>query len=175
MAGWATGCAYATGRPREHHLCWRLARRRTDEQAYGVLDTDEPYPAHRSQCARGGGGVPAEREWKIRPDRDQSLNQQPIDRAALCHEGPAVERRSSSFPTDLACARSRSAGIGRRPRALTLRKADGWAPYLARFSRDVGYRGAFPLTLDASDVLSGQPLWYPISREKRARYGAHPS
>src|SRR5580658_6859658 len=46
------------------------------------------------------------------------------------------------------------------------------APYLARFSRDVGYHGSFPLTLDSSDALSGQHRWYPTSREKRARYGA---
>src|ERR1700722_590687 len=46
------------------------------------------------------------------------------------------------------------------------------APYLARFSRDVGYHCSFPLTLDSSDALSGQPRWNPTSREKRARYGA---
>jgi hypothetical protein len=32
------------------------------------------------------------------------------------------------------------------------------APYLARFSRDVGYHCSFPLTLDSSDALSGQRL-----------------
>src|SRR5580698_2552178 len=46
------------------------------------------------------------------------------------------------------------------------------APYLARFSRDVGYHCSFPLTLDSSDALSGQHRWYPTSREKRARCGA---
>jgi hypothetical protein len=30
----------------------------------------------------------------------------------------------------------------------------------------------FPLTLDSSEALSGQPQWNPTSREKRARYGA---
>src|SRR5271156_6696166 len=46
------------------------------------------------------------------------------------------------------------------------------APYLARFSRDVGFHCSFPLTLDSSDALSGQHPWYPTSREKRARCGA---
>src|SRR5271156_5569919 len=46
------------------------------------------------------------------------------------------------------------------------------APYLARFSRDVGYHCSFPLTLDSSDSLSGQHRWNPTSREKRARCGA---
>ena len=45
------------------------------------------------------------------------------------------------------------------------------APYLARFSRDVGFHCSFPLALDSSDILSGQHRWYPTSREKRARYG----
>src|ERR1700678_477847 len=49
---------------------------------------------------------------------------------------------------------------------------DGWAPHLARFSRDVGFHCSFPLTLDSTDALSGQPLWYPTSREKRVRCGA---
>src|ERR1700683_4195476 len=44
------------------------------------------------------------------------------------------------------------------------------APYLALFSRDVGYHCSFPLTLDSSDALSDQPRRYPTSREKRARY-----
>jgi hypothetical protein len=48
-------------------------------------------------------------------------------------------------------------------------------PYLARFSRDVGYHSSFPLTLDSSDMLSGQHRRYPTSGEKRARCGAHPS
>src|SRR5271163_1163653 len=46
------------------------------------------------------------------------------------------------------------------------------APYLARFSRDVGFHCSFPLTLDSPDALGGERRWYPISREKRARYGA---
>src|ERR1700691_4573620 len=46
------------------------------------------------------------------------------------------------------------------------------APYLAGFSRDVGFHCSFPLTLDSSDGLSGQHRWYPTSREKPARYGA---
>jgi hypothetical protein len=46
------------------------------------------------------------------------------------------------------------------------------APHLARFLRDVGFHSSFPLTLDSSDALSGEHRWYPISREKRARYGA---
>jgi hypothetical protein len=46
------------------------------------------------------------------------------------------------------------------------------APYLARFSLDVGFHVSFPRTLDSPDGLGGQRRWYPISREKRARYGA---
>src|ERR1700679_1615743 len=46
------------------------------------------------------------------------------------------------------------------------------APYLARFSRDVGHHCSFPLTLESTDALSGQHRWYPTSREKRARCGA---
>ena len=34
---------------------------------------------------------------------------------------------------------------------LSLRAKDGWAPYLARFSRDVGYHCAFPLTLSGQN------------------------
>src|ERR1700679_1820324 len=46
------------------------------------------------------------------------------------------------------------------------------APYLARFSRDVGFHCFFPLTLDSSDSLHRHTRWNPTSREKRARYGA---
>src|ERR1700684_3523217 len=45
-------------------------------------------------------------------------------------------------------------------------------PYLARFSRDVGWHCTVPLTLASTDALRGQHRWYPTSREKRARYGA---
>ena len=37
----------------------------------------------------------------------------------ICYEGPVVEGRNSGFPTDLTCARSRSAGIALEP----------WAPH----------------------------------------------
>jgi hypothetical protein len=46
------------------------------------------------------------------------------------------------------------------------------APYLARFSRDVGLQCSFPLTLDSPDALRGSHQWNPTSREERARCGA---
>src|ERR1700733_11030952 len=46
------------------------------------------------------------------------------------------------------------------------------APHLARFSRDVGCHCSFHPTVDSSDALSDQHRRSPISREKRARYGA---
>ena len=45
------------------------------------------------------------------------------------------------------------------------------APYLARFSRDVGYHGCRS-TFFGSPGTANRGPWYPTSREKRARYGA---
>src|ERR1700733_2203936 len=42
------------------------------------------------------------------------------------------------------------------------------APYLARFSRDVGYHCSFPLTLASSEALSGQHRFPAFFREPDA-------
>ena len=46
-------------------------------------------------------------------------------------------------------------------------------PYLARFSRDVGYHGCRSTFLGSQGIANRGP-WSPTSREKRARYGAPP-
>jgi hypothetical protein len=48
------------------------------------------------------------------------------------------------------------------------------APYLARFSRDVGYHCSFPLTLDSSETLSGQHRGIPYLAKNERDMG-HPS
>jgi hypothetical protein len=48
------------------------------------------------------------------------------------------------------------------------------APYLARFSRDVGFHESSPLAFrgEANSEVARIGQWNPTSRKKRARYGA---
>jgi hypothetical protein len=50
----------------------------------------------------------------------------------------------------------------------------GWAPYLARFSRDMGFHCPILATSEFASSLKAndQASWNPTSRKKRARYGA---
>jgi hypothetical protein len=95
------------------------------------------------------------------------------------HLAPLRIIRGHAFPAGCAVtgakAHVRTSLTDMVPRGVCLSFPDEGrvAPHLARFSRDVGFHGSFLLTLDSSDALRGQSRWYPISREKRARYGAH--
>ncbi len=44
------------------------------------------------------------------------------------------------------------------------------APYLARFSRDVGFHRRCPRSASDESRVRGKEQWNPTSREKRARY-----
>ncbi len=50
-------------------------------------------------------------------------------------------------------------------------RTDGCAPYLARFSRDMGDAN-LDVRCNYGERLAGEAQWSPTSREKRARYGA---